>query len=188
MQIFISYRRSCSWGLARLIYEELIARGYDVFMDIKGIRRGDFEKIIYENIGGCDYFLPIFSKDTFCEERLNNPEDWIRKEIEYALTQNKDIVPIIEEGYKPPEDKNIPSPLIPVFKLNGAPFNNEFFEASIEKLINDFLIEKMTTSHISIETINEHVFREEDFIDRDEYIIASYECEVEENKNIEEAF
>lgn len=54
-------------------------------MDMEDIREGDFDLTILRSIESCDYFLPILATGTLDQERINNPDDWVRKEIEYSL-------------------------------------------------------------------------------------------------------
>ena len=187
MQIFISYRRSCSWSLAKLIYDELTNRGFDVFMDLEQIRGGDFPAKIFEEIDACDYFLPIFSRDTFCLERINNPGDWIRKEIEYALDKDKIIIPILAEGFKKPDDRDLPQSILSIFKYDGMTIPQHMFIEAIDKLIREYLVEKLVSGNIPLEVLDHFVFLEEDWIDFEDYLIATFECEADENAVLEDA-
>jgi ribulose-bisphosphate carboxylase large chain len=187
MRIFISYRRSCSWGLAKLIYDELTARGFDVFMDLEQIRGGDFPAKIYEEIEACDYFLPIFSRDTFCLERINKPGDWIRKEIEFALDKEKVIIPILAEGFKQPDDRDIPQSIISIFKYDGMTIPQHMFIEAIDKLIREYLDEKLVSGSIPLDVLDQFVFQEEDWIDFEDYLIATFECEADEKAVLEDA-
>ena len=187
MRIFISYRRSCSWGLAKLIYDELTARSFDVFMDLEQIRGGDFEEIIHQQIDSCDYFLPIFSKDTFCLERIHNPDDWIRKEMEYALAKDKSIVPILAEGFPQLEKAKLPISLLPMVKTDGIKIYKDYFREGIEKLIEHYLIDKLVSGSVPLDVLDHFIFLEEDWIDFEDYLIATFECEADEKVVLEDA-
>ena len=94
--IFISYRRTnLPWALA--IYQNLTHHGYDVFFDYQSINNGDFEQIILENIKARAHFLVILTPSAL--ERCDNPEDWLRREIETALDVKRNIVPLFLEGF-----------------------------------------------------------------------------------------
>ena len=188
MRIFISYRHSCSWGFAKLLYDELTSRGFDIFMDHERIRGGDFEEILFENIENCDYFLPIFNRDTFSLERINDPNDVVRREHEYALAKNKAIVPILIEGYQIPDERDLPETLTPIIKMDGIRILEDYFNEGIEKLIQEYLIEKIASSNLPYEILDQFLFQEEDIIDFEDYLIATFECEVDENANLENAF
>ena len=188
MRVFMSYRRSCSWSLAKLIYDELTSCGFDVFMDLENVRGGNFEQIINEQIDACDYFLPIFSKDTFSLERIHNPDDWIRKEMEYALARDKPIVPILSEEFPQMDEKMLPGTLQPILKLDGIKIFKDYFREGMEKLIQEYLTDKLILGSIPLEVLDHFVFQEEDWIDFEDYLIATFECEADEKAVLEDAF
>jgi TIR domain len=48
--------------------------------------------------------------DEWGERRIDQDEDWVRKEIEQALAQNKEVIPVLVNGARmPPADKLPPS-------------------------------------------------------------------------------
>ncbi|MDL1944789.1 toll/interleukin-1 receptor domain-containing protein [Chloroflexi bacterium CFX2] len=95
--VFISYRRTNYWT-AFAVYQDLTARGFDVFIDYQNIRSGDFEKVIIENIKWRKHFLVILSPSAL--ERCSNPNDLMRSEIESALDEGRNIVPLMMEGVR----------------------------------------------------------------------------------------
>lgn len=94
--VFISYRRTnVAWALA--VYQNLTAHGYDVFFDYLSIASGDFEQVILGNIAARAHFILILTPSAL--ERCDEPGDWLRREIEYALDQERNIVPLMLEGF-----------------------------------------------------------------------------------------
>jgi hypothetical protein len=88
--IFICYRRTnIPWALA--MYQYLTTHGYDVFFDYFSIPSGDFEQIIIENIKARAHFLIILTPSAL--ERCNEPNDWLRLEIETAINTNEILFP-----------------------------------------------------------------------------------------------
>jgi len=187
MQIFISYRRSCSWELSRLIYQRLIDQGFSVFIDLEEIRGGNFDEKLTKNIETCEYFLPILSQGTLNPERISNKDDWVRKEIELALALNKRIIPIISEGFTFPTEDEIPDSLRPLSKKSGVRIPHDYFDAALEKLINEYLVEKTSSRNLSNEILDRYIFQEEECIDFGENIIATFECEADEKSTLEDA-
>ncbi|MBN1966081.1 MAG: toll/interleukin-1 receptor domain-containing protein, partial [Anaerolineae bacterium] len=57
--VFISYRRNVSSFIARAIFMDLRAHGYDVFMDVESIDAGEFDRIILGQIAARAHFLVI---------------------------------------------------------------------------------------------------------------------------------
>src|SRR5215470_11378701 len=94
--VFISYRRTTvSWALN--IYQDLTQHGYDAFLDLKGIASGDFERVILENVRAMAHFLVLLTPSAL--ERCSEPGDWLRREIETALDTQRNIVPLMFEGF-----------------------------------------------------------------------------------------
>jgi tetratricopeptide (TPR) repeat protein len=94
--VFISYRRTnFPWALA--IFQDLTYHGYDVFFDYTGIASGDFERIILENIQSRAHFLVLLTPSAL--EQCGQLGDWLRREIECALGNQRNIVPLMLEGF-----------------------------------------------------------------------------------------
>ena len=94
--VFLSYRRTdSSWALA--IFQNLTNRGYDVFIDYNGIASGNFERVILENINARAHFLVLLTPSAL--ERCGEPADLLRREIETALANQRNIVPLMLEGF-----------------------------------------------------------------------------------------
>jgi tetratricopeptide (TPR) repeat protein len=94
--VFLSYRRTnIPWALA--IFQNLEQHGYDVFFDYNGIASGDFESVILGNITARAHFLVLLTPSAL--ERCDDPADWLRREIETALANQRNIVPLMLEGF-----------------------------------------------------------------------------------------
>src|SRR5689334_19891143 len=105
-RIFISYRRDDSSGHAGRLYDALRNRLGDdrVFRDIDTIRPGDdFTKVIQDSIASCQALIAIIGKhwlDTSAGagRRLDDPKDFVRREIAAGLTQNVRVIPVLVQG------------------------------------------------------------------------------------------
>ncbi len=94
--VFISYRRTnLPWAL--FIWQNLTMHGYDVFFDYQSIDSGGFEKVILENIKARAHFIIILTPSAL--ERCKNPGDWLRREIETAIDEKRNIIPLMVEGF-----------------------------------------------------------------------------------------
>ncbi len=94
--VFISYRRTNIY-VARAVYQNLRANGYDAFLDYENIDSGDFERIILGQIVARAHFIIVLTPSAL--ERCTSPGDWLRREIEYALDHKRNIVPLMFEGF-----------------------------------------------------------------------------------------
>jgi tetratricopeptide (TPR) repeat protein len=137
--VFISYRRTnVPWALN--VYQDLKHNGYDVFFDYEGIGSGDFESIILGNITSRAHFLIILTPSAL--ERCGDPGDWLRREIETAIESERNIVPLMLEGFSfgtPAIANQLTGKLAILKDYNGLGLSAEYFWAAMEKLRNKFL-------------------------------------------------
>jgi RNA polymerase sigma factor (sigma-70 family) len=137
--VFISYRRTnFSWALA--VWQNLAQHGYDVFIDYDGIRPGDFENIILENITSRAHFLIVLTPSAL--ERCSEPNDMMRREIEMALGTKRNIVSLMLEGFSfgtPAIANQLTGTLAPIKRYQGLSVPNEFFLEAMERLRTRFL-------------------------------------------------
>jgi hypothetical protein len=137
--VFISYRRDSGATVARLIYHALKPVGITCFFDSESIGSGDFSEHIKSNLESCNNFIFIVSSRVF--ERCNNPDDWVRKEIEIALRLKKKIIPIFVNGINsfPP---GLPESIAEIQHANAIELNHKDFDGNLKKLISWIDIEK----------------------------------------------
>jgi len=137
--VFISYRRTnMPWALA--IYQHLTSQGYDVFFDYLSITSGDFEKIILENIKGRAHFVVVLTPSAL--ERCSEPGDWLRREIETAMDEKRNIVPLMLESFdfgSPSTVKALTGKLENLKKYNALRIPSEYFFEAMGRLREQFL-------------------------------------------------
>jgi hypothetical protein len=125
--IFISYRRKDS-GWAAWLADNLQER-YDVFFDTDKIDYGDrFPKEIVEALNEIKIFLAIIGSAWIDKEhlkRLSNPEDWVRREIEAALSRsNVRVVPVLFGDVNCPTDQDLPDEISTLAQQNAFTFSH----------------------------------------------------------------
>src|SRR4051794_1729365 len=137
--VFLSYRRTnIPWALA--IFQNLTQQGFDVFFDYNGVASGDFERVILGNIVGRAHFLVLLTPSAL--ERCHDPEDWLRREIEAALSSQRNIVPLMLESFDfaaPAIANQLTGPLAGLKNYNGLRIPPDYFEAAMERLRTKFL-------------------------------------------------
>jgi TIR domain len=109
-KIFLSYRREDTAGFALALFGRLEQSfpSESLFMDIEGgIGAGqDFVRVIEEQVGACDVMLALIGpdwltvKDETGRPRLENPQDFVRIEVESALRFGKHVIPALPEPLK----------------------------------------------------------------------------------------
>lgn len=136
--VFISYRRSASSFVARAIFMDLHMHGYDVFMDVENIDSGTFDTKILNQIEARAHFLVILSPGTL--DRVNQPGDWLRREIEHAIQVRRNVVPILVGDFRFEEYKHLlTGTLAELPRYNGPTLYHEYFDAAMDRLRTRFL-------------------------------------------------
>lgn len=90
--IFISYRRDLGAQYARTMQLMLEKKGYKVFLDYDELVDGKFSPKIEAAIKEAPVYMIILTRGAL--DRCANEGDWVRKEIEIALRENKHIIPV----------------------------------------------------------------------------------------------
>jgi len=132
--VFISYRRTNYWT-ALAVFQNLNANDYDVFLDYKSIPSGDFEQVITENVKSRAHFIVILSPSAL--ERCQEPGDWLRREIELAIENKRNIIPLIMEGFDFGSITTVNAltgKLASLKNYNGIGIPAEYFDEAMAKL------------------------------------------------------
>jgi hypothetical protein len=148
-QIFISYRRDDSLKDTGRIYDRMVqAFGKDnVFKDMKSIHFGsDFRGSIIEAISQSDIVFVIIGsqwldiKEKNGNRRLDDPSDFVRIEVETALSRGERcaVIPILVDGAAMPTRAELPP------NMGELPFKNAKrvrddpdFDTDVEQLVQD---------------------------------------------------
>lgn len=145
-QVFICYRREGSSWVAGRIYDSLVRKfGRDaVFRDIDSIPLGiNFKEHIQSVVQQCSVFLVVINHGWMGERvdqgerRIDDPNDFIRIEIESALQRKIPVIPLLIEGTTIPLAESLPSTLKELRHRNGMRINiDPHFHMDMERLIN----------------------------------------------------
>lgn len=126
--IFISYRRSDSaWAAGRIQdFLKIHFKSGSIFRDVEQIGLGQkFPERIQQALESCKIMLVIIGSswltiaDEYGRRRLDNPEDWVRIEVETALRREILVIPVVLEGAKLPTKIALPDSLKNLIDLNG---------------------------------------------------------------------
>jgi hypothetical protein len=147
-RIFISYRRQETAYPAGWLYDRLAARfGEDqVFKDVDSIAPGDdFIEVITSAVGSCDVLLAVIGNHwlTITDEdgrrRLDNPNDFVRLEIESALQRNVRVIPILVDGASMPRTSDLPSSLTALVRRQALELSPNQFSFDTSRLLKVLL-------------------------------------------------
>ncbi len=143
-RIFISYRREetaypAGWLFGRLV--EHFGQG-QVFKDVDSIQLGDdFVEVITTAVGKCDVLLALIGSQwlTITGESgrcLDDPEDFVRLEIEAALTRNVRVIPILVGGAQMPHAAQLPPSLAKLVRRHALELSPSRFDFDIGQLLS----------------------------------------------------
>ena len=144
-RIFISYRRQDSAYPAGWLYDRLADRfGADqVFKDVDSIELGDdFVETITNAVGSCDILLALIGKEWLDiagsdgTRRLDDPDDFVRLEIEAALERKVLLIPILVEGALMPRGDQLPPSIAPMVRRQALELSPTRFRADTERLLD----------------------------------------------------
>ncbi len=144
-QTFISYRRMDSAAMSRRLYDALTERvgTRRVFRDVDSLMKGhDFragiERFIFESdvmmvlIG--DKWLDVRDVDTG-ERRLDNPEDFVRIEVDMGLRHIPVVIPVLINGASMPGENDLPVRLSGLAFKNAVELRDDHFEEDFAELL-----------------------------------------------------
>jgi CHASE2 domain-containing sensor protein len=140
---FISYRRSQNRWQARDIRRELARRYGDasVFMDTSSIEYGEsFPDRIASAIRGCSLMLvligPHWLEPIVGPRRIDDPHDWVRREIEAGLQRQEAVViPALLDGAIVPADTELPESVKGLAALHAVAIIGDDLAADIDNLV-----------------------------------------------------
>lgn len=138
ISIFISYRRGseASYVTGR-IYDRLVSEfGKDsTFKDVDSIPLGvDFRDHIERAVGKCDVFLAVISSGW--HERLQDPGDFVRVELETALRRSIPVIPVFLQDAVLPAEEDLRASLRSLVYRNGLAVRPDpDFSGDMDRLI-----------------------------------------------------
>lgn len=139
--IFISYRRSDSNDVTGRIYDRLREHfGREVvFKDVFSIPYGDDYRVRLEKtVGYCQVLIAVIGT-TWLEvlkERLEQPQDWVRAEVEMALSRGIPVIPLLVSGASVPREDELPGDLKALASRNAAKASADpYFDYEMNELL-----------------------------------------------------
>lgn len=128
--IFISYRRT-AYDTANLIAVKLRHAGYRVFFDVDTLTAGKFNEQLLEVIKNCKDFILVLPENAL--DRCHDPEDWIRREVLCAKENQKNIVPVMLDGFSWPKDMPEGMEDLSTYQSITA-VGHEYFDMAIQRM------------------------------------------------------
>jgi hypothetical protein len=141
--LFMSYRRADTEGYAGWLHyclEERYGVG-SVFRDVGGIDLGaKFMTEVERAIKQCDGVLCVIGRswatisDPIRGRRLDDDDDFVRRELETALRLGRMVVPVLIEGAPMPRADELPGRLKELTEYNGHGMSDAHWREDLERL------------------------------------------------------
>jgi hypothetical protein len=143
--VFISYRRADSADVTGRIYDRL-TRHFGpsaIFKDVESIPLGiDFKEHLEKAVGKCKVFLVVIgdkwleAAEASQKQRLQDPRDLVRIEVETALNRNIPVIPLLVRGASMPAEEKLPPSLGKLSYRNAIPIRPDpDFHRDMDRLI-----------------------------------------------------
>jgi hypothetical protein len=148
--IFISYRKDDSISEAGRLEQSLVlafGKG-TVFYDRNRLKPGmEWDKELEEKVSQAKIVIPLIKSSGAWlgvniddgERRIDDENDWVRKELEAAIQLEKIIIPVFIEQGKFPKEQALPESLRRLTKKQGYPVRLDFWENDINVIIQTIL-------------------------------------------------
>jgi len=142
--IFLSYRRTDSANATSRLYDALRNRfGPDrVFMDLASTAWGDEWRTVLDAAVDAAAFVVVvigprwlFAQDGWGRRSSDQPDDWVRHELEVALTHGKSVLPLLVDGAEMPPREALPDAIAPLTEKQARHARDESWDADIEALL-----------------------------------------------------
>jgi hypothetical protein len=142
-RIFISYRRDDSRGYAGRLQGDLSRRYSEehVFRDVEIPPGADFGEYITGLVDKCNVVLAIIgprwidARDREGERRIDDPQDWVRLEIERALARDGvEVIPVLVDGARLPPREELPESLLALRRRNAFELSDRRWDYDVDEL------------------------------------------------------
>ena len=154
-RIFISCRREEAAYPADWLYDQLADRHGLVFKDVDSIQLGnDFVEVITRAVGSCDVLLALIGDqwltitDEHGRRRPDDPDDFVRLEIEAALMSKVRMIPILVDGARMPRADELPDSLVKPVRQQALELSPARFEFDTSRLLKalDWILAEVRTA------------------------------------------
>lgn len=141
--VFISYRRDDTDIAAGRLSDDLskIFGAGSIFRDIDSLDPGvDYEQALDGALSSCVVLIAVIGSrwldltDRAGRRRLEDPQDWVRAEIESALKRGIRVLPVLVSGAAMPREEEVPLGLRPLLKRQALELDDRHWKQDLELL------------------------------------------------------
>ena len=110
------------------------SRGIECFIDIDDLGAHYFDERLFAEITKASDFIVIPSPGAL--QRCRHEGDWLRREITHAIETERNIIPILKDGFTFPPAKQLPPMMREFPRYNCIEYSHKYFNAMVKQLIS----------------------------------------------------
>src|SRR5215475_1838366 len=146
--VFINYRGADSGSYGALLYAELCrCFGAElVFLGSESIPAGaDFPEELLARVRGCGVLLAVIgprwlsTADVEGRRRVDDPGDWVRRELAEAFAAGVRVVPVLTDGADLPGEAELPAEIAGLGRCQYRRLRHREASADLERLRADLV-------------------------------------------------
>jgi tetratricopeptide (TPR) repeat protein len=159
--VFISYRVKDSYVAAALIDRELSSRfgSGNVFLDSKSIPAGsDFTEELLARLRTCSVLLVVIGPrwlaitDEAGYRRIDDPEDWVRREIVEALASGMRVIPVLTDQAQLPAEADLPTDIAQLARRQYVSLRHRHMHVDLDHLVDRIIEAELVDQRYSYST------------------------------------
>jgi hypothetical protein len=144
-KVFITYRREETAAQAGRLYDAMAVRygERNVFMDVEMAPGVDFVERITESVAACQVLIVVMGprwamlEDEQGKRRLDDPEDFVRLEVETALRRPEVTpIPVLVAGARMPSREELPEELRAITRRNALELSDQRWRQDVGRLVS----------------------------------------------------
>lgn len=165
-KIFLSYRRADTAGTVGRLRDRLAAHfgQRSIFQDTAAITPGDhFPKTLARAISSSKIVLCVIgrkwlSKARGARPRIEDANDYVRRELETAITNKISILPVLMNGASMPAETSLPPSIRSITQVQHIRIDDDTFDKDAASLI-DVLISTLTEDAVASQNSVSELYR-----------------------------
>jgi hypothetical protein len=135
-RIFISYRRQDSAanavGISQYLENEFGRK--NVYIDVDTLAGAKYPTVIEKRLAECRVLLVLIGPDWL---KLQKPNDWVQREIAYALKRDITVIPVLINGAQLPDKELLPDDIQGLLDHQAASVSVAGFRHEMAGLVRD---------------------------------------------------
>jgi hypothetical protein len=147
--VFINYRAADIRGYAALLHMELGRRfgSNRVFLDSVSIPAGaDFVEALLAAVRTARVLLAVIGpgwltmSDAAGRRRLDDPQDWVRRELAEAFRAGVRVVPVLIDDAELPREEQLPVDIVALVRCEFRRLRHHDARADLERLVTELAV------------------------------------------------